>query len=364
MKIEFVNLSRQYQAYHQYIDLQIQKTLTQSSFIMGEQVKALEKELQVYTKSPYVVACSSGTDALLLSLMTLGVQKGDEVITTPFSFFASSEVIAFLGARPVFVDIDEKTYNIDPLLIEEKITPRTKAILPVSLFGQVCDMDEINALALSYGLSVIEDASQSFGALYKQRKSCSLSELATTSFFPSKPLGCYGDGGAVFCQKEEHAQKISSLIKHGQTKRYEHRYIGLNARLDTIQAGVLLAKLPFLDDELKRRQEIAQYYSQNLKNCVVPMVSQDRESVFAQYSIRVQNRDQLISKLQELGIPTAVHYPIPLHLQEAFSYLGYRLGDFPVSERVSKEILSLPMSAFLLQEEQEYIIDHFNFLNS
>ena len=362
MKIDFINLSRQYQTYKTQIDFQIQNILKHTNFIMGQEIGDLEQELSRYTSSPYVIACSSGTDALILSLMALDLKSGDEVITSPFSFFASSEVIAFLGAKPVFVDIDEQTYNINPFLIEAKITKKTKAILPISLFGQVADMDRINEIAKAYNLSVIEDASQSFGAIYRGQKSCALSEFATTSFFPSKPLGCYGDGGAVFCQDENKAQKIRSLLKHGQSRRYHHQYIGLNARLDTIQAGILLAKLPFLEEEIQRRQEIALFYSQNLKNCITPFVQEVCRSVFAQYSIRVQNREKMIQKLAEKGIPTAVHYPLPLHLQKAFAYLGYKVGDFPVCERVCEEILSLPMSAFLTQEEQEYIIEHFNLL--
>lgn len=362
MKIDFLDLSRQYQAYKTQIDSQIQNVLQHTNFIMGQEVDDLEQKLSHYTGSPYAIACSSGTDALLLSLMALGLQNGDEVITSPFSFFASSEVIAFLGAKPVFVDIDEQTYNLDPCLIETKITKKTKAILPISLFGQVAEMDRINEIAKAYNLSVIEDASQSFGANYRGQKSCALSEFATTSFFPSKPLGCYGDGGAVFCQDEAKAQKVRSLLKHGQSKRYYHQYIGLNARLDTIQAAVLLAKLSFLDQEIKRRQEIALFYSQNLRHCITPFVKEDCISVFAQYSIRVQNRARVVQELKQRGIPTAIHYPLPLHLQEAFAYLGYKSGDFPVCERICDEILSLPMSAFLTQEEQEYIIEHFNLL--
>lgn len=327
---------------------------------MGQEVEELEKKLQIYTSAKHVIACSSGTDALILSLMSLGIKQGDEVITSPFSFFASSEAIALLGAKPVFIDIDEQTYNLNPLLIEEKITKRTKAILPISLFGQMSDMPTINALAKTYNLAVIEDASQSFGASYQNHKSCSLSDFATTSFFPSKPLGCYGDGGAVFCNNQDDALKIRSLLKHGQSSRYVHQYIGLNARLDTIQAGILLAKLPFLDQEIQRRREIAKIYSQNLKHCITPFEAQDQRSVFAQYCVRVANRETLISSLNLQGIPTAVHYPLPLHLQEAFKFLGYKRGDFPISERVANEIFSLPIDAFLKPEEQEYIIACFN----
>lgn len=360
MKIDFIHLARQYQAYQTQIDFQIQKILSHTNFIMGEEVAQLEKELQNYTSSPYAIACSSGTDALILALMALEIKPCDEVITSPFSFFASSEAIAFLGAKPVFVDIDEQTYNLNPALIESKITPKTKAILTVSLFGQIAEMDPINKIAKNYGLSVIEDASQSFGATYKGQKSCSLTRFATTSFFPSKPLGCFGDGGAVFCQYEEDAAKIRSLLKHGQVKRYYHQYIGMNARLDTLQAGILLAKLPFLDDEIQRRQHIASFYTYGLRDCIPPFIGKNHQSVFAQYSIRVSNRDEKVLSLKKQEIPTAIHYPLPLHLQEAFKYLGYRQGEFPISEKICNEILSLPMSAFLTKEEQEYIIYCFN----
>lgn len=360
MKIDFLHLQRQYQTYKHKIDSQIQNILSHCHFIMGEEVEELEQQLRSYTSARYCIACSSGTDALILSLMALGIKKDDEIITSPFSFFASSEAIALLGAKPVFVDIDEQTYNLNPSLIEEKITKNTKAILPISLFGQMSDMQRINAIAQIYGLKVIEDASQSFGASYEGHKSCSMSDFATTSFFPSKPLGCYGDGGAVFCQRSEDAEKIKSLLKHGQSKKYFHQYIGLNARLDTMQAGILLAKLPFLDQEIQRRREIASIYSQNLKNCILPFEAKNQKSVFAQYCVRVKDRQKIMAFLNRKGIPTAIHYPLPLHLQEAFKYLGYQKGDFPMSERVSQEIFSLPMDAFLMFEEQEYIIDCFN----
>ncbi|WP_027327384.1 DegT/DnrJ/EryC1/StrS family aminotransferase [Helicobacter pametensis] len=360
MTIDFANLSRQYNLYKHQIDSEISYTLKQASFIMGEQVERLEIALAQYAQSPHVIACSSGTDALILALMAADIGVDDEVITTPFSFFASSEAIAFLGARPVFVDIDEHTFNLDPALIEDHITSKTKAILPVSLFGQVCDMETISHIAQKYDLLVIEDASQSFGASYKGKKSCALSDFATTSFFPSKPLGCYGDGGAVFCQRKDDADKIRALLKHGQIRRYVHKYIGLNARLDTLQAGILLAKLPFLDAEILKRQEIALRYCDALKDCILPSIGEKCKSVFAQFSIRTKHREILSATLKKRGIPTAIHYPIPLHLQEAFAYLGYKRGDFPVSEKVADEILSLPMNAFLTEVEQEYIITHFN----
>lgn len=360
-KIEFIDLKAQYAAYRPEIEKAIEKVCCEASFIMGAQVAELENRLSAFTGSPYSITCSSGTDALLLALMAIGIKEGDEVITTPFTFIATAEVISLLGAKPVFADIDEVTYNLDPAKIEEKITAKTKAVVPVGLYGQVADMDEINAIARKHGVFVIEDACQSFGAEYKGKKSCNISKLSCTSFFPSKPLGCYGDGGAVFTSDAELAAKMKSLRVHGQTERYYHKYVGINGRLDTIQAAILNVKMDHLDMELKKRVEIADHYSKKLaghKGIILPQIKNDRTSVYAQYSIRVKNREQLIQKLNEAGIPTAVHYPRPLHLQEAYSHLGRRLGDFPVSEIVSSEILSIPMGPFLTKEDQDYIIEN------
>jgi UDP-2-acetamido-2-deoxy-ribo-hexuluronate aminotransferase len=359
-KINFIDLQEQYRQYENEIDAAVKSVCREARFIMGPQIRELEENLEKFTGSPNAVTCSSGTDALLLALMACDVGPGDEVITTPFTFIATAEVISFIGAKPVFVDIDETTYNIDPDKITEKITSKTKAIIPVSLYGQPADMDEINALAEKHNLYVIEDACQSFGAEYKGRKSCNLSKLACTSFFPSKPLGCYGDGGAVFTTDDEMAEKMKSLRVHGQVKRYNHKYVGVNGRLDTIQAAVLNVKMDHFNDELLKRQQIASAYSEklnNIKNIIIPLVKNDRTSVFAQYSVRVKNRDDIVEKLKDAGIPTAIHYPKPLHLQEAYADLGYKNGDFPVSEIVSEEILSLPMSPFLSEEDQKYIIE-------
>ena len=327
-------------------------------YIGGEKITLLEEKLAEFTGSKKAIVCSSGTDALLLSLMALDVKSGDEVITTPFTFIATAEVIALLGATAVFVDIDEKTYNIDPKKIEEKITKNTKALLPVSLYGQPADMDEINHIAKKYNLKVIEDGCQSFGATYKDKKSCNLSDIGCTSFFPSKPLGCYGDGGAVFTNDEELALKIKMLLNHGQNERYKHKYIGINGRLDAIQAAVLLVKLKYFQDEVKQREEIGKRYTKLLEesDIITPYVKSDRSSVYAQYSIRVKNRDEVIRHLNKQGIPTAVHYPMPLHQQECFEYLGYKEGDFEVAEKVSKEIMSLPMSPFLDKKDQDSIV--------
>lgn len=360
-KIEFIDLKAQYAAYKDEIDKSIERICSQASFIMGSEVQKLEKRLSDFTGSPHSISCSSGTDALLLALMAIGVKEGDEVITTPFTFIATAEVISLLGAIPVFVDIEEITYNIDPAKIEEKITSKTKAIVPVCLYGQVADMDEINAIALKHNVFVIEDACQSFGADYKGEKSCNLSKLSCTSFFPSKPLGCYGDGGALFTNDADLAEKIKSLRVHGQTERYYHKYIGINGRLDTIQAAILNVKMDHFEEELKKRVEIANYYNLKLAGnakIILPKIKSDRTSVYAQYSIRVKERNVLIEKLKSAGIPTAVHYPRPLHLQEAYNYLGYKKGDFPISEIVSSEIMSIPMGPFLKREDQDYIIEN------
>ena len=355
MNIDFANLNRQYLRYKDEIDKAMQDVINTSSFIMGDDVKALEEELQDYTGAKYSITCSSGTDALLLAMMALDIQPGDEVITTPFTFIATAETIAFLGATPVFVDIDEETYNIDATKIEEKITAKTKAIIPVSLYGQPSDMDEINAIAKKYNLKVIEDAAQSFGAEYKGKKSCNLSDIGCTSFFPAKPLGCFGDGGAVFTNDDTLAEKIRSLRIHGQTSRYHHKYIGMGGRMDTLQAAVLRVKLRHYDDDLKKREKVAKAYAQSI---AIADLKSDRRSAWAQFSLRVKNRDNIQAQLKARGIPTAVHYSKPLHLQECFEYLGYKPGDFPIVEKVSGEIMSLPMNPDLNQDELMYILEN------
>ena len=356
MKIDFANLQYQYQLYKKEIDAAVQEVLDSSLYVMGPQIRELEGKLAAFTGAAHCITCSSGTDALQLSLMALGIGPGDQVITTPFTFIASAEMIAHLGARPVFVDIDPVTYTIDARKIEQAITGKTKAIVPVGLYGQPADMAAINSLAEEYSLPVIEDAAQSFGATYKGGQSCNLSTIGCTSFFPAKPLGCFGDGGAVFTSDQDLAGRIRSLRVHGQSDRYEHKYVGLGARMDTIQAAVLLAKLPHYQQEITMRQEVAERYTRLLGDTLTtPQLMQDRTSVWAQYSIQVPHRDELRQHLSQAGIPTAVHYPKPLHLQECFSYLGYNSGDFPVAEQVSSRILSLPMNAFVTRQEQEYI---------
>lgn len=358
MKIDFANLQHQYQLYKIEIDQAIQAVLDKSNYIMGEEIDQLESELEKFTGAQYAISCSSGTDALLLAMMALDIKAGDEVITSPFTFVATAETIAFLGAKPVFVDIDEKTYNIDPSKIEAAITSKTKAIIPVSLYGQPADLDEIQKIADKYNLKVIIDGAQSFGAIYNGKTDSNLGDISITSFFPAKPLGCFGDGGAVFTNNEDLAVKMQSLILHGQTKRYHHQYIGMGGRMDTIQAAVLNVKLKYYDKDLKLRQEVAEKYQEalkNKKNIILPKLTDNVTSAWAQYSIRVKDRESLHSKLKESGIPTAVHYPMPLHLQECFKYLGYVKGDFLIAEIVSNEIMSLPMNSYVTIEEIEYI---------
>ncbi len=357
MKINFIDLKRQYVRYKQDIDREISEVLESAQFILGSKVSELEKQLAAYAGVRFGIGVSSGTDALLLALMAYGVKSGDEVICPPFTFIATAEVIALLGAKPVFVDIEERTYNINPRLIEEKITESTKGIIPVGLYGQVADMDAVYSIAQKRGLFVIEDGCQSFGATYKGRRSCGLPDVGVTSFFPSKPLGGYGDGGMVFTDNEEIARIINSLHVHGEEKRYQHKYIGINGRIDAMQAAILLAKFKYLEEEIKLRRQKGEYYTVGLKDVVVtPHIEPHNTSVYAQYSIMAGKRDELTRHLNDNGIPTAIHYPRPLHLQEAFNYLGYGEGDFPVSEKTSRGILSLPMSPFITQDEQDYVI--------
>lgn len=362
MKIDFAKLQDQYQLYKTEMDEAIHAVLDKSNYIMGEEITQLEEELQNFTKAKYAISCSSGTDALLLAMMAMDIKPGDEIITTPFTFIATAETIAFLGAVPVFVDIDEKTYNINYELIEEKITDKTKVIMPVSLYGQPADMTKIQEIADKHDLKVIIDGAQSFGSTFNKETDSNLGDFSTTSFFPAKPLGCFGDGGAVFTNDEEMALKMKQLRVHGQNKRYHHKYIGMGGRLDTIQAAVLNVKLKYYPRDLSLRQEVANKYTKALENkdLVLPFIDENATSAWAQYSVRVKNRDEVQSRLKEEGIPTAVHYPMPLHLQECFKYLGYKQGDFPISEIVAKEIMSLPMNPYLTDEEIIYVCEQFS----
>ncbi len=359
MQIDFANLQYQYQLYKEEINRAIHAVLDRSNYIMGEEVYEFEANLQQFTGATHAITCSSGTDALLLAMMALDIGPDDEVITTPFTFIATAETIALLGVKPVFVDIDEVTYNIDPARIEASITDKTKAIMPVSLYGQPSDMDEINAIANKYNLTVIIDGAQSFGATYQGKAEVHHCDIYTTSFFPAKPLGCFGDGGAVLTNNTEIAEKMRMLRVHGQNKRYHHKYIGLGARMDTLQCAVVNVKLKYYAEDLKKRQKVAWKYTEKLKTnnkqLSHPVVKDNRTSAFAQYSIRIQNRDNIQVKLKKYGIPTAVHYPIPLHLQECFGYLKYAKGDFSVAEKISEEIMSLPMNPYLTDQEILYI---------
>ncbi|MBL6657570.1 MAG: DegT/DnrJ/EryC1/StrS family aminotransferase [Flavobacteriales bacterium] len=356
----FIDLQSQYRAYKSEIDSAIQNVLDTSQYIMGPPVKQFEANLSQYVGAKHAIGCASGTDALLLALMAIGIKPNDEIITTPFTFIASSEVISLLGAVPVFVDIEADTYNINAELIEDKITSKTKAIMPVSLYGQIADMDAINSIAERHNLIVIEDAAQSFGATYKGKKSCNLSHFGCTSFFPSKPLGCYGDGGALFTNDDELAEKARLFLAHGSKRRYDHEVIGINGRLDAIQAAILDVKLKYFDDEVQSRAEIGQYYIDLLrdKGIQLPTIKEERTSVFAQFTLQSENRQALIKKLNENDVPTAIHYPTPLHLQKCYKSLNYSVGDFPVSEKAANEVFSLPMSPFITKEQQELIVKY------
>jgi UDP-2-acetamido-2-deoxy-ribo-hexuluronate aminotransferase len=346
--MNFIDLKEQYRRYKKEIDAEVARVLESAQFIMGPAVGELETELARHTGVSHAIGCSSGTDALLLCLLAKGVSRGDEVLVPDFTFFATAEVVSFLGARPVFVDIRDDTFNIDPQLLESCITEKTRGIIPVSLFGQCADMDEIMAVARTHGLWVIEDAAQSYGARYKGKRSGSIADVSATSFFPSKPLGCYGDGGAVFTSDDVAARKIRELLNHGQSERYKHTSIGMNGRLDTLQAAVLRVKLRHFDEEMELKRRAVEKYQKLLTGHVrTPSVQAGNESVWAQFTVRSPQRDRIIAHLQKKGIPTAVHYPIPLHAQSVFAARGYSDASFPVSTRTSREVLSLPMHPFL-----------------
>ena len=354
--MEFVDLKAQYKLLQQSVDRRIAAVLEHCRFIMGPEVQELETALARYTGSTHCISCASGTDALLLALMALGIAPGDEVITSPFTFIANAEMIALAGARPVFVDIDPETYNLDPQLLRKAITSRTKAIMPIALYGQCADMDAICQIA--GGIPVIEDAAQSFGATYRERRSCNLSLIGCTSFFPSKPLACYGDGGACFTSDAVLAEKMRRIRDHGQAGRYRHTTLGLNSRLDTLQAAVLLAKLECFDAELKSRTRIACRYTELLRGHVdTPYVDPCCTSAYAQYTVQIQNRDQVQARLREKDVPSAVHYPVPIHLQPVFAGLGLACGSFPVSEAAAERVLSLPMHPYLTDGEQAHVAE-------
>jgi len=358
-QLNFIDLKTQQDHIRSQLEKNIHHVLHHGQYIMGPEVKELEEKLQGYTQAKHCITVASGTEALLISLMALDIGPGDEVITTPFTFVATAEVIVNVGATPVFVDIQSDTCNIDPEKIEQAITPNTKAIMPVSLYGQPADMDEINAVASKYGnIPVIEDAAQSFGATYKGKKSCNLSTIGCTSFFPSKPLGCYGDGGAIFTSDDNIAQACREIRVHGQSKRYVHTRVGVGGRMDTIQAAVVLAKLKQFDQEVQQRQEIGARYTQliyeNCKLVTPPHLNENRTSVYGQYTIKTKNRSALRNNLKVASIPSAVHYPLPLNKQPA--YQTYTKYDTPIAQEIAEQVMSLPMHPELNEENQVVII--------
>jgi UDP-2-acetamido-2-deoxy-ribo-hexuluronate aminotransferase len=359
-KIEFVDLKTQYANLKEAIDARIHRVLDHGQYIVGPEVHELEKKLEAYTGAKHCITVASGTEALLIALMALGIQPGDEVITTPFTFAATAEVIVLLGAIPVFVDIQPDTCNIDPSLIEAAISSKTKAIMPVSLYGQVADMDEINAIAARHGnIPVIEDAAQSFGATYKGHKSCNLSTIGCTSFFPSKPLGCYGDGGALFTNDDALAKIMREIPIHGQEKRYHHTRIGVGGRMDTLQCAIVLAKLDCFDWEIQQRIQVGDYYLMLLKTMSgvkQPVVPSDKTCVWAQFTIQVENREAVIEQLKAERIPTAVHYPTPLHQQPAYRDLCRISGNLENAEAAALRVLSLPIHPYINFEIQKCIV--------
>jgi UDP-2-acetamido-2-deoxy-ribo-hexuluronate aminotransferase len=356
--MEFIDLKEQYRRYKADIDGRILRVLSHGQYIMGPEVAELEAALATYTGVKHCISVASGTASLEIVLRALDIGPGDEVITVPFTWISTAEVVALVGARPVFVDIEPATYNINVDSIEGAITARTKAIMPVSLFGQMPDYDRINAIAAAHNLPVIEDGAQSFGARQKGRPSCGVTTVGSTSFFPAKPLGCYGEGGALFTNDDALAEKMKSIRSHGGIQRNHHTVLGTNGRFDSVQAAVLLAKLEHFDWEVGERARIGACYSAELRSyCNVPAVSSQNTHVYAQYTIRVPNRNRMAGHLKALGIPTAIYYPKCLHEQPVFFKLGYNWGDFPVSEKASREVLSLPMHAFLTEADQARIIE-------
>jgi UDP-2-acetamido-2-deoxy-ribo-hexuluronate aminotransferase len=357
LNLPFIDLKAQYAALKPSIDARIQRVLDHGQYIMGPEVKELEDKLAAYVGVKHCITVSSGTEALLIALMALDIKPGDEVITTPFTFAATVEVIVLLGAVPVYVDIEPDTCNLDARLIKAAITPRTRAIMPVSLYGQVCDIDEIKAVAAEHGhIPVIEDAAQSFGASYKGRKSCGLSTFGATSFFPSKPLGCYGDGGALFTDDDALAQAAREIRVHGQSARYTHTRVGVGGRMDTIQCAVVLAKLERFDWEIAQRLKIGARYQQLLADLPVERlaVRPDRDCVWAQFTLQVDDRPGVQQRLSEAGIPTAIHYPKPLHRQPAYARPDLH---FPCAEAAAQRVMSLPMSADLSEEQQDAVVE-------
>lgn len=354
--IEFIDLKAQQALIKDRIDAGIQRVMAHGQYILGPEVAELEEKLASFVGAKYCISVANGTDALQIAQMALGIGPGDEVITPGFTYIATAETVALLGAKPVYVDVDPRTYNLDPGKLEAAITPLTKAIIPVSLYGQCADFDAINAIAARHGIPVIEDAAQSFGASYKGRRSCNLSTIACTSFFPSKPLGCYGDGGAIFTSDDELAKVIRQIARHGQDRRYHHIRVGVNSRLDTLQAAILLPKLDIFPRELELREQAAQGYGELLAKAGIaaPFVEAHNSSAWAQYTVQVEQRDQVQERLKAAGIPTAVHYPIPLNRQPAVKDDAARL---PVGDAIAERVMSLPMHPYLDEVTQRSIVN-------
>ena len=358
--MQFIDLKTRHQLIGDKINARIQKVMEHGQYILGPEVREVEQKLAQYTGSKHCVTVSSGTDSLLIALMALGVGAGDEVITVPYTWISTAEVIALLGAKPVFVDIRTDTLNMDETLVEAAITENTKAIMPVSIYGQCSDMDAINKVAEKYQLPVIEDAAQSFGATFKGQKSCNLSTIGSTSFFPSKPLGCYGDGGALFTNSDELAEKFRWIRVHGQERKHHHPILGINGRVDTIQAAILLEILEVFPNEVQKREQLGQTYSEglvHLDGLETPRIGEHNTSVYAQYTILAEQREEIQQSLKDKDIPSVSYYSVPLHLQPVFENLGHKEGDFPVAEKVANQCLSLPMSPYLTQEDQAKVID-------
>lgn len=354
--IPFIDLAAQQKRLRVDIKDGIDRVLAHGKFILGPEVEELEERLSDYTGATHCITVANGTDALQIALMAIGVSSGDEVITPSFSYIATAEATALLGGTPIFVDIDPVTYNLDPGAVAAAITPRTKAIIPVSLYGQPADYDAINAIAEKFGIAVIEDGAQSFGASYKGKKSGNLTTIGCTSFFPSKPLGCYGDGGAIFTSDPGLANLMRQIARHGQDRRYHHIRVGVNSRLDTLQAAILLPKLAVLDDEIMRRQRVADAYNKALLalDLTVPSIANDRTCAWAQYTVRVKNRESLRVALREASVPTAVHYPLALSQQPA---VACKSGSFPNSEKAAEEVMSLPMHPYMEQKDVDFIVE-------
>jgi UDP-2-acetamido-2-deoxy-ribo-hexuluronate aminotransferase len=361
--IPFIDLVSQQSRIKPQIDAAIQRVLSHGRYILGPEVDELEGRLADYTGAEYCITCANGTDALQIAMMAVGVGPGDEVVTPAFTYIATAEAAAVLGAKPVYVDVCPDTFNLDASLLEAAISPKTKAIVPVSLYGHCPDMDAINAIGLEYDIPVIEDAAQSFGATYKGKKSCNLSSIATTSFFPAKPLGCYGDGGAIFTSDPGLAELLRRIARHGQSHRYRHVMVGVNSRLDTLQAAILLEKLKIFDDELAARRSAARVYAKLIDNALsknpgldlaTPLTAEGRESCWSQYTIKVSKRDVVQASLAEQGVPTMIYYPLALNRQEA---VGDMSVTMPISESITEMVLSLPMHPYLREADQVKVVE-------